>query len=165
MNEDVFWAFVDEDAVCVVPMADAGDDQVHPEKTEVQLNGELSWDPMDSELHFEWQQIKGLEVTFDDKTKVSPSFLTPAVDGTETLVFSLLVTNEQGIVSNPDEVTIQVENVESSGVSANNPRNSQAEIDIKIGEGASCGCTSRQLHSKHLVFWWLLSALLWLRRR
>ena len=53
-----------------------------------------------------WTQTSGPEVAPSDPTSVNPTFTTPNTE--EELDFELIVTNEEGVVSEPDSVTITV---------------------------------------------------------
>ena len=59
-----------------------------------------------------WTQTEGPPVTLDDATAAQPTFTAPLVDAAgDTLVFSLVVTDNDGAASAPDTVQIIIENV------------------------------------------------------
>lgn len=88
------------------PIADAGPDQTISSGATVQLDGSGSSDPSGNSLTYQWIQISGPAVVLDSATSSSPSFESPITREQVQLVFQLTVTNEQGVVSEPDTVTI-----------------------------------------------------------
>lgn len=52
-------------------------------------------------------------MTLDDPTIVNPTFTAPETNVQETIVFELVVTNAQGLESEPDSVTITVNPADS----------------------------------------------------
>jgi hypothetical protein len=58
-------------------------------------------------LTYQWSQIGGTTVTLDDETKMNPTFTAPS--NSDTLIFSLIVTDGLGSTSIADTVTIEVE--------------------------------------------------------
>ena len=74
----------------------------------VQLDGSGSFDPLYSTFTYQWTQTRGSSVTLSDPSVVNPTFTAPDTLLQETIVFELVVTNEEGLVSEPDSVTITV---------------------------------------------------------
>lgn len=74
----------------------------------VQLDGSNSSDPNGSPLTCLWTQTSGSGVTISDSTSPNPSFVAPETKEQTEFTFQLTVTNEEGIASEPDEVTIPV---------------------------------------------------------
>jgi hypothetical protein len=105
-----------------VPTANAGSDQTVDSGDMVQLDGSgSSTDPAGGTLTYQWTQIQGPDVILSDPTEVNPTFSAPNVLLQRDLVFELVVTNEQGIESEPDSVTITVvSNLEGIVGSGNN---------------------------------------------
>ena len=64
--------------------------------------------PYDSALTYLWTQTSGPEVTLINSTSSNPTFTAPEVNEQFDLTFQLTVTNEEGIASEPDEVTVIV---------------------------------------------------------
>lgn len=95
------------------PLANAGPDQgpINTGQT-VTLNGNASSDPDGNAITFQWTQVSGPTVTLINPTSASPSFVAPTVQGTQNLVFQLVV-NDGQIASAPDAVTIAVRAVGS----------------------------------------------------
>ncbi len=93
-----------------MPKADAGEDQYVQESRTVYLNGEKTSDPDDDldEGSYEWKQLKGINVTLSDSSSVQPTFVAPAVEKEEILLFRLTVKDKTGS-KNSDEVKIIVE--------------------------------------------------------
>ncbi len=93
------------------PVAHAGADQIVRNRTLVTLDGSLSSDPDgDLPLTYLWVQIGGPAVTLSNPTVVTPTFTAPAVQG--TLTFALIVTDNLGLASVVDEVTVTIESVQ-----------------------------------------------------
>lgn len=65
----------------------------------VVLDGSASTDPDGDTLVFVWSQSAGTPVTLSDSAAATPSFEVPAVSATETLTFSLTVTDPDGAAS------------------------------------------------------------------
>jgi YVTN family beta-propeller protein len=92
----------------IPPTANAGPDQTVKSGDTVQLDGSGSSDPAGGTLSYKWTQTSGPEVALSDSTSVNPTFTAPNTNTEEDLVFELVVTNEKGVVSEPDSVTITV---------------------------------------------------------
>jgi YVTN family beta-propeller protein len=90
------------------PTANAGQDQIAKSENTVQLDGSGSSDPSGGTLIYKWTQTSGPEVTLSDTTAEKPTFTAPNTNTEEDLIFELVVTNEKGVVSEPDSVTITV---------------------------------------------------------
>jgi hypothetical protein len=92
-------------------VAVAGDDQEVNAGALVLLDGSASYDPDgDLPLTFQWQQTSGTSVTLSDSAAISPTFMAPATS--ETLTFTLLVTDSLGETSEPDYVQVVVQSAE-----------------------------------------------------
>ncbi|HEU5120309.1 MAG TPA: S8 family serine peptidase [Candidatus Nitrosocosmicus sp.] len=98
------------------PTANAGPDQTVNAGSTVQLDGSGSTDPNGSPLTYSWTQTSGPSVTLSSSTSSKPTFTAPQPSTTTNLVFKLEVTNNDGVKSDPDSVTITVN-------PANNPDN------------------------------------------
>ncbi|MGV6816323.1 MAG: PKD domain-containing protein, partial [Thiotrichales bacterium] len=92
------------------PVADAGSDQSVDEGGEVVLDGSGSTDA-EGDVVYRWSQAAGPTVNLSDPTAQKPTFTAPRVgrDG-ETLTFELVVTDDDGEVSEPATVNIEVVN-------------------------------------------------------
>ncbi len=90
------------------PVADAGPDQTVAEFTGVVLAGGGSNDPDGEITTYAWTQTAGPAVTLDDADTVSPSFAAPDVAAPTDFVFRLVVTDNEGLNSSPDSVTVTV---------------------------------------------------------
>lgn len=80
---------------------------------EVQLDGSGSSDPSGGSLTYQWVQTSGPSVILNNPTSVNPTFTAPNTEVRETIVFDLVVINENGIDSEPDSVTITVNSSDS----------------------------------------------------
>lgn len=90
------------------PVANAGIDQTVDEGKYVALNGSESTDIDDGIKTYNWTQLDGPEVDFDDYGSAQPTFKAPDVmqDGA-VLTFALTVADTQDVTST-DEVTVNV---------------------------------------------------------
>jgi hypothetical protein len=90
------------------PVANAGVDQgpINTGQT-VTLDGTGSADPDNNPLTYQWTQVSGPTVTLSSATAARPTFVAPNVQGTQNLVFQLVV-NDGSVDSQPDTVTIAV---------------------------------------------------------
>ena len=95
-----------------LPIANAGPDQTKDEGSAVSLNGAGSSDPDSDPFTYQWTQLFGSPVTLSDATSPNPTFTAPQVGaGGETLVFSLVVNDGLANSEVPDEVNINVQNI------------------------------------------------------
>lgn len=89
------------------PSADAGEDQQVREGTTVTLNGSGTADADGDIVYYLWQQTSGVSTVLSDTMAVAPTFVTPAVDEDASLVFTLSVKDNTGLIGT-DSVTITV---------------------------------------------------------
>ena len=87
------------------PVANAGPDQTVKIGTTVTLDGSASSDPDREELSYSWTQLAGNTVSLTDSTTKSPIFTANELG---TYIFELIVTDEAGLQSTPDTVSIEV---------------------------------------------------------
>lgn len=90
------------------PIADAGPDQSVISDEVVQLDGSNSSDPGGSNLSYFWNQISGPDVILNNPYSVNPTFIAPKTTEQTDLAFQLIVSNDKGIDSEPDEVKVIV---------------------------------------------------------
>ncbi len=93
------------------PTANAGPPQTVTSGAVVTLDGSASSDPNGLAIAFNWTQLSGTTVTLNSFFATKPTFTAPAVvppATTLTLDFQLIVTNSDGLQSNPSFVTITV---------------------------------------------------------
>jgi len=97
-----------EDAsISIPPIANAGLDQIVMEMSEVQLDGTGSYDPGFGEITYYWESLNG--ITLSDPTIATPQFTAADVSDTMGVYFSLTVTDEDELVSDPDTVKITIQ--------------------------------------------------------
>lgn len=89
------------------PQAIAGVDKTVRENDSVVLDARASFDKDGDELSYQWVQLSGPSVTLSNTHSTQPSFVTPEVDATTSLVFELQVSDAKQEVKT-DSVTITV---------------------------------------------------------
>jgi hypothetical protein len=82
--------------VNTLPVAHAGDNQTVDELTEVSLSAAASSDADGSIISYAWTQTLGLNVNLNDSSLMTPTFTAPDIDSTQTFVFSVVVTDNEG---------------------------------------------------------------------
>jgi hypothetical protein len=106
------YTYVIEDEASLT--ADAGPDQNVKSGAIVLLDGSASSDPSGGTLTYQWTQTSGPIVTLSDSISANPTFTAPDSQVQDTIVFELVVTNEQDIQSKPDTVTITINKFDST---------------------------------------------------
>jgi serine protease len=96
-----------------VPSADAGADQSVYTGTSVTLSG---YSPDDCAASFLWTQTSGPAVTLSSTTVARPTFTAPS--DAAVLVFSLVITDDEGNPSAADTVSITVNRIPTRGSAA-----------------------------------------------
>jgi len=95
-----------------MPVADAGSNQaLSKEDITVQLDGSQSFDPDGDPITYAWSITSKppfSSAALNDPTAVNPTFV---ADSLGTYVIELIVTDNQGLDSFPDEVVVSSENV------------------------------------------------------
>ena len=92
------------------PIASAGVAQSVNPGDAVTLEGTASSDPDNDPLEYSWTQTGGPAVALDKADTATPSFTAPDdISADTTLLFSLIVTDNNGAASNPESVDVTVE--------------------------------------------------------
>lgn len=91
------------------PITDAGPDQISKPKEDVVLDARASSDPDGTITQYSWRQISGESVTLQNANQAVAKFKAPRVrrGQTKTLVFELVVTDNQGATA-ADQVSVSV---------------------------------------------------------
>ena len=71
-------------------------------------------DSTEDSLTYKWTQTNGPRVTLNNPTSPNPTFTAPNTSEQVDIIFRLIVTNEEGTASEPDEVKITVNPVKST---------------------------------------------------
>ena len=80
----------------ILPVANAGRNQIAIEGSELVLDGSGSKDKDGEILSYQWLQLRGPKVDLDGVNKANAKFLTPNIEQSEILTFRLTVTDEKG---------------------------------------------------------------------
>src|SRR5262245_8991210 len=97
------------------PVANAGPNQTVNGSAQVTLNGTASSDSDGSVASYTWSQTAGTNVTLSSTTVSQPTFTAPATS--DTLTFSLTVTDNRGATSAASAVNITVNGIATGTVS------------------------------------------------
>jgi hypothetical protein len=92
----------------IIPVANAGPNQIAYSYTYVSLDGSNSYDPNGNPLNFSWMQVGGDPVSLSNYNTANPIFVTPIVPYPTALTFQLIVNNGQAN-SNPSYVYVTVD--------------------------------------------------------
>jgi len=97
----------------IQPTANAGTDQSINENTPVTLDGSASSD--DGTIStYNWTQTSGISITLNNANTPGPSFNAPEVSNAgDTLTFQLVVTDNLGVLSIADSVSVSVNDVDT----------------------------------------------------
>lgn len=96
-------------AVNIAPVANAGADQSDVAAgSVVTLDGSKSIDQDADPISYSWVQISGDSVVISDTTAINPTFVAPSTSNSQTLTFSLIVSDDHGATSSADTVNINV---------------------------------------------------------
>jgi CubicO group peptidase (beta-lactamase class C family) len=135
------------------PTANAGADQRVDEGTKVELAGSGA-DGDGTVASYSWQQDSGTVVTISDDDMASASFTAPTVTADEDLVFSLIVTDNNGATAS-DTVKVTVVNFNAPPVA-----NAGADQDAITGLSVALdGTASSDADGDPLTYSWTLISM------
>jgi hypothetical protein len=80
----------------ILPIANAGKNQIAFEGSEMVLDGSGSKDRDGKIISYQWQQLRGPKVDLDGSSKIKAKFVVPSIEHGEILAFKLTVTDERG---------------------------------------------------------------------
>ena len=124
-------------AVNVKPTANAGLDQGVNEQVAVNLDGSASDDSDGTIVLYSWSQTAGTAVTLNNAATATPSFTAPTVSETETLLFELTVTDNEG-GSSTDTVSVTMSAVNATPTTnAGMDQNIDEEVIVNLDGSAS----------------------------
>lgn len=89
------------------PTADAGEDQTLNEGGIIALDASFSSDSDGTIESYHWSQVSGPAITFDDDNSAHSSFASPVIAENQTIILELVVTDNNGDISN-NTVTINL---------------------------------------------------------
>jgi PKD repeat protein len=89
------------------PIANAGSDQTVVQRTKVTLNGGASSDPDGVIAKAIWKQVSGPTVSLAGSSTLTATFVAPRVSTSTKLVFSLAVTDNDGVQAS-DQIVVTV---------------------------------------------------------
>ncbi|NNM03056.1 MAG: DUF5011 domain-containing protein, partial [Nitrosopumilus sp.] len=113
-NEATAEIIIDDENIPPTAIADATPNPADEGQT-VTLDGTGSFDPDGEVVSYLWIQIAGPTVSLSDSTISEPTFTAPSVGSSgETLVFSLVVKDNENASSEVDTVSIQIKDVPST---------------------------------------------------
>ncbi len=119
------------------PTAVAGPEQTVREGETVTLDGSASSDDDGSISGYAWTQVSGPAVTLSGATLVQPTFTAPQVGGAGAeLVFSLQVTDDQGLVGPAATTSVHVQNILSGSLAVNGGASYTASRSVTLASVA-----------------------------
>lgn len=90
------------------PVANAGPDQSISAGATCILEGSASSDSDGSIASYSWRKVSGPTIALANANQAVASFIAPSEATIQTLVFELTVTDDEGVTSAPDTVTVTV---------------------------------------------------------
>ena len=117
------------------PTANAGPDQTVERMAAVTLDGSASSDSDGTVASYLWTQTGGTGVTLDTATPAMPTFTSPDTPAGEDLIFSLVVTDDDGAASTADTVTITV-SANSAPTADAGPDQTVSALDVVTLDGS-----------------------------
>ena len=95
------------------PIVSAGDPQIIVEGDVIEMSGSVT-DPNNDSVTYEWTQVSGPMIEFEDSTRLIASFRAPNVSEPSEIVLRITATDEHG-TSSSDTVTLTVQDTARSG--------------------------------------------------
>lgn len=104
-------------AANTAPIAHAGIDFTAPFGARVTLDGTLAHDPNGTTVSYDWRQTSGPPVQLENRTSVSPSFVTPIGPEESQLTFALTV-GDGTALSRADAVSVSLREATTDDITA-----------------------------------------------
>jgi hypothetical protein len=113
------------------PIADAGSDKSVSENSSARLQG-AGEDPDEDSLTFMWSQTEGPAVTLSSATDQYPTFTAPQVEDDGAVLTFQLIVNDGMVDSEPDTVTVTVNNVKPADLIADAGRDQVVDEQVTV---------------------------------
>lgn len=125
----------------------------------VQLDGSASSDSDGTIVAYQWVQVAGTSVALSNNTIVNPTFTAPNLISSETLIFGLTVTDNDGAVSAQDLVNIGILLSQTPNTAPTTPTITRTKTGtLAAGETDTLTASSTDAESDPITYSWTTSA-------